>query len=305
MLINLALKLYKKMPRIAFMKNDKIQGIIFIIFAGFFFSLMTLCVRLAGELPTMEKVFFRNLIAAVAAVIMVARSEEGFKIKKSSWLFIALRSCIGFLGVIFNFYAIGKLGLADSNILNKLSPFFAIIFSIFILKEKANFVEWLSVAVAFIGAAFVIKPSGEITSFYGLVGLIGGMCAGFAYVCVRKLGGQGERSIIIVMCFSIFSTLASLPFMIATFVPMTSFQLLSLLGAGAAATGGQLCITKAYTKAPAKEISVFDYSQILFAALLGLFVFNEIPDKYSLIGYTMIIGIGIFKWWYTVKRKTA
>lgn len=286
------------------MKSNKVQGIIFIIFAGFFFSLMTLFVRLAGDLPTMEKVFFRNLIAGIAATIIVARSEEGFKIKKNSWLYIFLRSFIGFLGVICNFYAIGKLGLADSNILNKLSPFFAIIFSVFMLKEKANFVEWLSVIVAFIGAAFVIKPSLEITSLYGLIGLIGGMCAGFAYSCVRNLGNQGERSIVIVMCFSLFSTLSSLPFMIATFVPMTLGQLLSLLGAGCAATGGQLCITKAYTKAAAKEISVFDYSQILFAALLGLAVFGEVPDKYSLIGYTIIIGIGIFKWWYTVKRKS-
>ena len=70
------------------------------------------------------------------------------------------------------------------------------------------------------------------------------------------------------------------------------------LGAGAAATGGQLSITKAYTKAPAKEISVFDYSQIVFAAFLGFLFLHEIPDCYSTIGYVIIIGIAVFKWWY-------
>ncbi|MCQ2522870.1 MAG: DMT family transporter [Lachnospiraceae bacterium] len=287
------------------MKNKKMQGIIYIIFAGFFFSLMTFFVKISGDLPTMQKAFFRNAVAAVAAVIMLARSEEGFKIKKTSWPGLFMRSFCGSLGLICNFYAIDKLGLADSNILNKLSPFFAIIFSVFILKEKANKVEWLSVIVAFIGAAFVIKPSMQITSFYGFIGMLGGLGAGIAYTFVRLLGKKGERGPVIVMCFSIFSCMITLPFMIINFKPMSPRELICLLLAGCAATGGQLCITTAYTKAPAREISVFDYTQILFAALLGIFFLNEIPDKYSLIGYTIIIGIAIFKWWYTVKRKPA
>ena len=64
--------------------NDKKQGIIYIIMAGFFFALMTFFVRMSGDLPTMQKAFFRNAVAAVAAVILLAKSDEGFKIKKDS-----------------------------------------------------------------------------------------------------------------------------------------------------------------------------------------------------------------------------
>ena len=121
--------------------KEKYKGILFIIMAGFFFSLMTFFVRLSGDLPTMQKAFFRNAVAAVIAVIMLLRTEEKFKIKKSSWGSIAMRSICGTTGLICNFYAIDKLNIADANILNKLSPFFAIIASYFILKEKANKVE--------------------------------------------------------------------------------------------------------------------------------------------------------------------
>ena len=69
--------------------NDKKQGIIYIIMAGFFFALMTFFVRMSGDLPTMQKAFFRNAVAAVAAVILLAKSDEGFKIKKDSWAFFA------------------------------------------------------------------------------------------------------------------------------------------------------------------------------------------------------------------------
>jgi len=281
----------------------KAQGILFIILAGFFFSLMTLFVRKAGDLPTMQKAFFRNIVAAAVSIVLLARSPERFKIKKTSWPGLFARAGFGTVGLICNFYAIDKLGLADANILNKLSPFFAIIVSVFLLREKANLVEWISVFVAFIGAAFVIKPSLEITSLYGLVGLMGGLGAGIAYAFVRKLGKSGERGPVIVMFFSCFSCIVTIPFMIYSYTPMTWQQLLMLLAAGGCATGGQLSITKAYTKSPAKEISVFDYTQIVFAALWGFIFFTEIPDYLSIIGYVIIIGIAIFKWRYNLRKN--
>ena len=83
---------------------------------------------------------------------------------------------------------------------------------------------------------------------------------------------------------------------------MKAVQLLCLLMAGVSAAGGQIFITKAYTKAPAKEISVFDYTQVLFAALLGFVFFGQIPDWMSLVGYLIIIGSAIFKWNYLRKE---
>lgn len=283
--------------------NRKLKGILYIIGAGFCFAFMTFFVRLSGDLPTMQKAFFRNAIASAAAFFMLLKTEEKFAIKKGSLPSLLLRSIFGTAGLILNFYAIDKLNIADANMLNKLSPFFAIIASYFILKEKANFVEWITVAVAFAGALFIIKPSFNIASVYSVMGALGGLGAGVAYTFVRKLGTHGERGAVIVMFFSVFSSLTCLPFMIIQYEPMEWWQLLSLLGAGVAATGGQLCITKAYTHAPAKEISVFDYIQVIFAALLGMIFLNQLPDLYSVVGYFIIIGCAVFRWFYNLKIK--
>ena len=286
-----------------FRSNDKKQGILYIIMAGLFFALMTFFVRMAGNLPTMQKAFFRNAVAAVAALFLLARSEEGFKIKKSSWRDLFLRSFFGTMGLICNFYAVDRLAIADANILNKLSPFFAIIMSYFILKEKANKTEWLCVVVAFIGALFVVKPSMDMQFVNAMIGMLGGFGAGVAYTFVRKLGKAGERGPVIVMCFSVFSCIVTTPFLIIGAKPMSLYQIVMLLLAGAAATGGQLSITKAYTKAPAKEISVFDYSQVVFAAALGLVFLGQIPDLMSIIGYVIIIGSAVFKWNYNLQHE--
>ena len=282
--------------------KEKQQGILFIILAGFFFASMSFFVRLSGDLPTMEKAFFRNAVAVLVAAFMLARTKEGFHVQKGSWPDLLMRSFCGTVGLICNFYAVDHMNIADANILNKLSPFFAVLMSYFILKEKANKVEWACVAVAFIGAVFVVKPAFNMQFVNAMIGVIGGLGAGIAYTFVRKLGKKGERGPIIVMVFSTFSCLCTVPFLISEFQPMKAVQLLCLLMAGVSAAGGQIFITKAYTKAPAKEISVFDYTQVLFAALLGFVFFGQIPDWMSLVGYLIIIGSAIFKWNYLRKE---
>lgn len=282
--------------------KEKQQGILFIILAGFFFASMSFFVRLSGDLPTMEKAFFRNAVAVLVAAFMLARTKEGFHVQKGSWPDLLMRSFCGTVGLICNFYAVDHMNIADANILNKLSPFFAILMSYFILKEKANKVEWACVVVAFIGAVFVVKPAFNMQFVNAMIGVSGGLGAGIAYTFVRKLGKKGERGPIIVMVFSTFSCLCTLPFLISEFQPMKAVQLLCLLMAGVSAAGGQIFITKAYTKAPAKEISVFDYTQVMFAALLGFVFFGQIPDWMSLVGYLIIIGSAIFKWNYLRKE---
>lgn len=280
------------------------KGILFILLSAFFFCLMSVFVRLAGDVPTMQKAFFRNIVAAILAAVLLARSKSGFSFQKKNLPDLLLRSSIGTAGILCNFWAVDHLRIADANILNKLSPFFAILMSIFILKEKPSRIEWLSVLLAFIGAAFVAKPSAGIASFPALIAILGGFTAGTAYTYVRKLGLEGERGPVVVMFFSAFSTLVLLPNLLLHYHPMTMKQLIFLIFAGMSAAGGQLSITTAYQNAPARDISVFDYSQVVYAAIFGLILFGEIPDVWSIAGYIIIIGTAFAKW-YLLTRRTA
>ena len=285
--------------------KDKHKGILCILGAAFFFALMNLFVQLSGELPIMQKAFFRNIVACLFAFFMILKSGRGFRIGKGNFKYMMGRSIAGVAGVVCNFYAISHLNsISDASMLNKLSPFFAILFSIVLIGERPDTVEWLTIVTAFAGALFVIKPSAGLASFPALIGLFGGLGAGIAYAFVRKLGLRGERGPRIVVFFSASSSLMLLPGLILSYEPMTTGQLLSLVMAGVSATGGQYCITAAYSYSPAKEISVYDYTQVLFAALLGFIFLGQIPDYLSVIGYIIIIGVAIFRWQYT-NRSSA
>ena len=280
---------------------NRTKGILFILSAAFFFSLMTVFVRLSGDVPTMQKAFFRNIVAAFLAAFILMRSGEKFYIPRTSLLDMFLRCSIGTMGILCNFWAVDHMRIADANILNKLSPFFAILMSIFILKERPNRVEWLSVLLAFIGAAFVAKPGAGIASFPALVAILGGFTAGTAYTYVRKLGLSGVKGPVIVFSFSVFSTLILLPNILLNYHPMSVKQFVFLVLAGCSAAIAQLSVTAAYQNAPARDISVFDYSQVVYAAMFGFLLWGEIPDAWSFLGYAIIIGTAFGKWYWMMK----
>ena len=283
--------------------NNTTKGIVCIILAALGFSLMTFFVRLSGNVPTMEKAFFRNAFAAVVSFILLKREGEKFHVKRENRSDLFFRCLFGTSGLIANFYAIDKIGIADANMLNKLSPFFAIVLSIPILKERPKKIDILTTLVAFLGAVLIVRPgSGISNTIPALIGLYGGFGAGFAYVFVRKLGGKGEKTPIIVLCFSLFSCLVCIPFIIPIFVLPTFKQLFLLILAGLAATLGQFGITSAYKFAPARDISVFDYTQVVFAALLGILFLHEIPVPLSIAGYAIIIGVAVFRWRYNLVK---
>ena len=293
------------------------KGIACILLSAFGFALMAMFVRLAdgcgGEpIPAVQKAFFRNLVAAAIAAWFFwgkwrpqrtaaipppgetgtsrrVRLPVGFR----SWLDLLLRSVFGTFGIFANFYAISHIPVGDAMALNKTAPFFTLLLSWFLLRERMTVRQALCVAGAFVGAMLVVKPGfAHAVSGAALIGLSSGFCAGAAYAFLHKLGREGVDGAFIIFFFSIFSCAACVPFIVCGFCPMNGLQLLALSGAGAGAALGQFGITWAYRFAEPRQIVVYDYTCIIFTAALGFLAFGQIPDILSVTGFAVIIGMG-------------
>lgn len=294
--------------------KDYLKGVFFILLSAFSFALMALFVRLSGDVPFVQKTFFRNIVALAITIVSIAAGIfkggiEQYKVPKESWIFLVLRSIGGALGIFGNFYAIDHLILADASILNKMAPFYTVLFSFLLLKEKIKIVPLFAIITAFCGAMLVAKPSFDFSkTLPSLAGVASGFGAGFAYACVRKLGKQKCSGKIVILFFSAFSTLLAVPYMIFNFSPMTKMQTIYLLFAGISAAMGQFTITAAYYHAPASKISIFDFCQIIFSASLGYFVLNQKPDLLSIFGYAVILSMAALNFFYnnrTLKNDSA
>ena len=273
--------------------KSKNKAIIYILCSAFCFALMNTFVKLSGDIPSIQKSFFRNFVALLFAAFIIIRDKKEFKIQKRNLPFLLIRSFMGTIGILCNFYAVDHLLLSDASMLNKLSPFFAILFSYLFLKEKLKFYQVFGMLSAFIGALLIVKPGFSISAFPAFIGVFGGLSAGAAYTAVRYLGHRGEQGAMIVLFFSGFSCIVTLPVLLFDYTPMSIYQVLMLLLAGLSAAGGQFSITAAYSNAPAREISVYDYTQVIFSAILGFILFSQVPDFTSVIGYIIICGVSV------------
>ena len=262
---------------------------------------MGMFVRLADDfgeaISPFQKSFFRNIVAVFVAGTLFLRTK-GSRLNigtAGAWRPLVWRSVFGTVGIFGNFYALSHIPLGDACMLNKLSPFAAVIASWALLGERVTVRQGVAVAGAFAGAMFVVKPgfalAGETAA--ALAGLAGGISAGLAYTCVRRLGVLKVEPSFIVLFFSGFSTIATLPFMLFDYQPMTSAQVLILVSAGVSATVGQFGITAAYRLARPRELAVYDYSNVAFAAVLGFSVFGQVPDAFSWIGIMVIVAMGV------------
>lgn len=280
-------------------ENSNSKGIFWIIFSAFGFAMMGMFVHLAdlhgGPINVIQKSFFRNIIAFfIAASLFLKRDGAPINFPKKGIPALFLRAIFGTIGIFGNYYALSYIPIGNAAMLNKLSPFFAVVFTWLLIGEKMTSRQILAVIGAFIGSLFVVKPSLVITEFLPeLAGLASGISAGMAYACVRKLGLMKMDPRIIIVFFSGFSCVIALPFMIFHFDPMTLKQLLILIGAGVSAAGGQWGITTAYRVSAPRDIAVYDYTNILFAALLGFLIFDQKPDIYSWIGFLIIITMAV------------
>ena len=279
------------------------KGVLCILLSAFGFSLMSVFVRLADvcgdeQLPAVQKALFRNFVAAVIAgwafFRRPASAKQDIRLPHGTreWCDMLCRCVFGTVGIVTNFYALSFISVGDSMALNKTAPFFTLLMSWMLLGQRMSLRQTLCVAGAFVGALAVIKPGSGVFTGPAVVGLAGGFCAGAAYTFLHKLGRDGIDSAFIIFFFSVFSCVSCIPFIACGFVQMTWLQIGVLLAAGASAALGQFGITWGYRFSEPRQVAVYDYTGIVFAALLGFIAFGQTPDMFSIVGFAAIIGMG-------------
>ena len=280
------------------------KGILSIVASAFGFALMAFFVRLCddygGYVSCFQKSFFRNAIALVIALAVFARGRwaAGGGRQATGLSLLTLRSVFGTVGIFANFYALSKIPIGEAMTLNKTAPFFTVFFSWVFLGEKFSRRQMLCLLMAFAGAMLVMKPGFRGSgAFASAVALVGGLGAGLAYVCVHELGRMKVNGAFIVLFFSAFSCLASLPFVAVDYSPMTWTQVLVLLGAGVGAAIGQFGVTLAYRYAEPRSIAVYDYTNVIFTALFGFVFFAQVPDLLSVVGFVVILAAAFWLRW--------
>ena len=282
--------------------DNKPLAIIFMLLSALSFSIMGVMVKQVSSLPLAEAVFFRNLVSTFIAFSICIHNKIPIYRKGQNTKLLVARSILGLGGVIGYFYSIQNLPLADAAVLNRMSPFFVLVFSYFFLKERINKLQVLAVILAFAGISLVIRPEFNYTVLPSMIGLGAAVFAGLAYTVVRKLS-LTEHPSTIVLYFSAISVIGTLPLLLFTFVMPTPMEWLYLLLTGVFAAGGQYALTYSYKLAKASEVSIYSYATVIFSAIIGYLLWQERLSILSIIGISAVLVAGYLNFRFSERQK--
>ena len=269
------------------------------------FALMGALVKVAGAagIPLLEIILVRAVISVALSLVDIARAKV-HPLGHRRWLLTA-RGVMGFCSLSCVFYAILHLPYAQATILQYLHPIFTSVLAFLFLREVPARGTMICVALSMGGLAAMLLPAVEMPSadvnwLAVLAGLGGAFGSGMAYTIVRKLAAT-EHPSVIVLYFPMACIPATLLLGAQDFVWPDYSTWWVLLGVGVFAQLGQLALTKAMRTDTASRAASLSYIQIVFAALLGLLAFGEIPSAYTLLGGSLIILGAVVNAW----MKTA
>ena len=289
---------------------------LWMVLGALLFATMGLCVKYASAwFTSAELVFYRGVIGIVF-LWLLARSR-GVSLGTRYPAMHAWRSLIGVVSLGAWFYAIAHLPLATAITLNYMSSVWIAAFLVGgallawvpvpgrdgkIAKPPLQGTLILTVLAGFAGVVLMLKPSvGGEQGFAGLMGLLSGLTAAFAYMQVVALSRAGEPEARTVFYFAVGSAVAGgLVAAVEGFTPFSEWTFahaIWLLPVGLLAAGGQLCMTRAYATAKSESgtllVANLQYSGIVFAAFYGVVLFGDRIDVLGWTGMALIIGSGI------------
>ncbi len=269
-------------------------GLRYMVGAAFFFSLMSLFVKLIGQhLPSQQIVLVRSAVTLLYSYVAVRWA--GLALWGHDRKLLLLRGVLGLAGVSCFFLALTKLPLADATVIHYTNPVLTALIASFVLGESLSRAEVGGAALSLGGVALVARPSflfggGGLDPVYVGVALLGALCAASAYAVVRKLRAT-EHPLVIVFYFPLVATAGSVPLAAPTAVWPTAWEwLLLIVGVAGTAQIAQVLLTHGLHAERAGRALSMSYLQIVFAAIWGMLFFAEYPDVLSVVGAVLVIG---------------
>lgn len=287
--------------------GDVLTGIGLKIMSVAVFVAMSTCIKLAGDLPSGQIVFFRSFFAMLPVLVLFAwKGELRSALATRSPMGQVVRGLVGVSAMWLSFFALTRLPLPEAIVLNYAQPLVVVVLSAIFLGETIRVYRWSAVAVGLAGVLVVSWPN--LTLFMSpagmssdeSIGVVGAFAAAFmsavALLLVRRLA-RTERAATIVLWLSIVASTLSLATFPFGWEALSARQVALLVSAGICGGIAQILMTEAYRYAEASTVAPFEYTSMLLGILAGYFFFGELPTLYTLVGGLIVVGAGLFIVW--------
>jgi drug/metabolite transporter (DMT)-like permease len=276
------------------------EGVKNMLLATFFFAVMNVFVKQISHIPAMEIVFFRCLVSA--AICFVGIYRAGVDWKGNNHTLLILRGSFGTAALFTFFLTVQNIPLASAVTIQYLSPIFTTLIAVFLLGEKVKAFQWLFYALAFAGVFVMRGFDSNIPAFYLAAGIFSAFCSGMAYNLVRSLK-EKEYPLVVVLHFQLIGVFAGLIFTLFNWVtPQSAWDLFCLLMTGVLTQLGQVCLTKSLQAERVANVSILNYTGLIYALAFGVLIFGETYTLQMLLGISLVV-LGVLLSIFFSKRR--
>lgn len=291
-------------PALLDQASSQRRAILCVCGASILFVVAAAIVKLiAHDIPVFEMTLFRSGIACIVMWPLLHRSGGWRALRtRRPWGHVG-RTLTGFLGMVTSYYGYVTLPLATVTALGFAMPLFLALMAVPLLGERVGPARAAAVAAGLAGVLIMLRPWAEFTGDATALPLgpvlfvLAGVAAwALAMISIRRMGEQGERNITIVMLFSLGATLLSAILAIPVWVTPRPLVLLGLIAVGVVTSGAQLLMTEGYRSGETTLVAPFEYGAIVYTTALGVLIWGEVPDVWSLAGIAILVASGIAVW---------
>lgn len=262
------------------------EGVRLMFFSTLAFSLANVFVKQVAHLPTMEIVFFRCAFGVAFCYIGLKRSNADWR--GSNRTMLLLRGIFGTTALYLFFLTVQNIPLAQASTIQYLSPIFTTIIAIFLLKESVKHLQWLFYGIAFLGVLFIEQFDARVSLLFLILGIISAFCSGIAYNLVRRLR-EKEHPLTVVMHFQLVGVVVGGIFTLFEWQMPIGWDWFYLFLIGVSSQLGQWFLTNSLQKEKAASVAIVNYSGLIYALLIGWFVFGEAQTLESLVGMLLVV----------------
>ncbi len=282
-------------------------GISLKVGAVFAFMAMYTMVKLAGQVPPGQIVFFRSFFAIIPVLAWIfARGHGLAAFKTVDFSGHILRGVVGVTSMGLGFYGLTQLPLPEAVVIGYAMPLITVVMGAVLLKEEVRAYRLTAVLVGLLGVLIVSWPrltvlgnpqASDVNLAWGALATLGGAAfAAGAMIQIRRLIGR-ESAITIVIYFTLISAALSLITFPFGWIALSSMQLSVLIMAGILGGIGQILLTSCYRYADVSTIAPFEYVSLLLSLALGFFVFQDVPTQQMILGSLIVVAAGLFIIW--------
>ena len=268
------------------------RGAIWLLIAGFITTVQGAVVKVVGpEMHTFQVVFLR--CAFGASILNPFAIGRGLMNMATGRLRLHVaRAMISVMSMGCSFYALARLPLADAVAYAFTVPLFMIPLAVLLLSEPVRWRRWTATGVGFLGVLVMADPTGAIDEAIP-VALLSALFTALVYIVVKRLS-ETEPVLTVLTYFSVLGATLSLGPALAVWMDPSADQLGLLFLVGLTGTLSQLFAVRAWIVAEATAVAPFDYSRLLYAAILGALFFGEIPGWNTALGATIIVAATLY-----------